>query len=103
VFINISYVKERESVETTEKRRFLRFINESDIKIKIGDNTFVYAMQDLSAGGFRIDYVEGFTVGQIVDVVIDFECGQFVTQTKVIWQDKENGIGFEFVDTELFS
>ncbi|HOA80123.1 MAG TPA: PilZ domain-containing protein [Defluviitaleaceae bacterium] len=90
-------------METTEKRRFLRFMNESEIKIKIGDKTFVYAMQDLSAGGFRIDYVEGFSVGQIVDVIIDFDCGQFATQTKVIWQNKDKGIGFEFVDTELFS
>lgn len=97
------YVRGVKTLETTEKRRFLRFMNESEVKIKIGNDTFLYSMQDLSAGGFRIDYVEGFEVGQVVEVVIDFDCGQFVTQTKVKWQDKENGIGFEFVDTELFS
>jgi len=90
-------------LETNEKRRFLRFVNEEEIKIKIGDDTFSYPMQDLSAGGFRIDYVKGFEIEQIVDVVIEFACGKFVTKTKVKWQDEKSGIGFEFIDTELFS
>lgn len=86
-----------------EKRRFLRFLNESDVTIKIKDTLFSYPMRDLSAGGFRIDYVEGFELGQIVEVIIDFDFGQFATEAKVKWQGKERGVGFEFLDIELFS
>lgn len=93
----------RKTLENAEKRRFLRFINESDVKIKIKDSVFSYPMRDFSAGGFRIDYIEGFEIGQVFEVVIDFDFGQFATEAKVKWQGKEKGIGFEFVDIELFS
>jgi len=88
---------------TNEKRRFLRFPNESEVAIKRNDTMLSYPMKDFSAGGFRINYVEGFEIGQIVEVVIDFDYGQFATEVKVIWQDEEKGIGFEFLDIEMFS
>lgn len=86
-----------------EKRRFLRFKNESEVKLKNGDSIVTYRMKDFSAGGFKIDYVEGFEVGQILDVTIDFISGKFATQAKIKWQNQENGIGFEFTDIEQFS
>jgi len=90
-------------LQTNDKRRFLRFLNESEVKIKLNDTVLSYPMEDFSAGGFRIRYVEGFEIGQIVEVVIDFDYGQFETEAKVKWQNKERGIGFEFLDIEMFS
>jgi hypothetical protein len=90
-------------VETNEKRRFLRFPNESEVKIKMNDTLSSYPMEDFSAGGFRISYVEDFEIGQIVEAEIDFDYGQFVTKAKVKWINKERGVGFEFIDLEMFS
>ncbi|WP_058485296.1 PilZ domain-containing protein [Defluviitalea phaphyphila] len=86
-----------------EKRRFLRFVDESEVKIKFKDTINTYQMKNFSAGGFMIVYAEGFEIGDIVDVMIDFGYGEFATKAKVKWQKKDVGIGFEFLDTQLFS
>jgi hypothetical protein len=83
------------------RRKYDRFIMNSEIRVKVGDRELVGAMNTISEGGLSFNADSAIEKGGIVTMKIQSPDGNEIieVQGRVVWNEKNQAYGVQFAET----
>lgn len=91
------------SVAPENRRRYDRFVINSDVRLKVGDRELVGSVSSISMGGVQVNTDALIENGGIVTMSIASPEGneQIQVQGRVVWSEQKKAYGVAFQDTPI--